>query len=347
MSASVEVGSKNARGRVIVGVFIVLAAVGLAFYNYRWIRSVIEGPVHVSLADLQQVQDPSDLSNSWIILAFTETSDTGLGIDRQSQIQSSKFILIRVGERWLIADVPRRFIGSKEVQGYLEAWWTPFQRDKIKEIEKRFPDRDIVPYQLDCTYAVKNQGLGMVAIIGLLVVFGIFVTEYGWSDLRKLKRKARDEASQLRRSSPLPHLPGTSIVCPRCGQSTDSLKIYDASALGPPRIVFTCPTCMRKNIVLRAFAWIPWSLALMPFFAWLLLNDWWECNRPGHTDEVAAEQFRVITNPGKLTGTAFTEIKIPFHSKEVRRFPLRELIALLVLLAVLGALWAIAATWGP
>lgn len=203
MAEPVSGRSKNPRVRLIIGVIILLAAVGFVVYQSRWVRSVIQGPVPVTLATLQEVTDPAALSNPWISFTFNEAIDTGLVMENTkagTTTQRSKYLLIRVGGRWLIADVPAGFTGN-HVVGYLDRWWSPLSKKVIDQIKGRFPDRDILPYQLNAEYAYKGQCFAMLSIAAFFFLGGLVIVGLAWSDLRKMKRRAIDSPG---RSGPSP-----------------------------------------------------------------------------------------------------------------------------------------------
>jgi hypothetical protein len=125
--------SKNPRVRLFVGVIVLLGAVGLVAYHARWVRSVFQGPVPITLTTLEDLKDPETLTNPWVSFAFNEAIDTGFvmeSTDLGQTAQRSKYLLIRVGNRWLLADVPVAFAGS-QVVGYLDKWSSPLSKKVI------------------------------------------------------------------------------------------------------------------------------------------------------------------------------------------------------------------------
>ena len=94
--------SGNPLIRLIIGVVVLLGGVGLVLYHGPWVRSVVQGPVSTTLADLEGLEDPKTLSNPWISLTFNEAMNTGLIMEStKSGITTprSKYLLIRVGPR--------------------------------------------------------------------------------------------------------------------------------------------------------------------------------------------------------------------------------------------------------
>jgi hypothetical protein len=187
MTASFNGRSKNPWLRMIIGVVIVLGGLGLVLYQQRWVRSVIEGPTPMTLTELEKIQDPQSLSNPWIALTFNDAIDTGFVMNSSrggNTTARSKYLLIRVGDRWLISDVPAAFAGN-QVVGYLEAWWSPLSREVIDKVKTRFPDREILSYQLNAEYSYRTQCFALLGIAGFIVLVGLFVIGLALSDLRK------------------------------------------------------------------------------------------------------------------------------------------------------------------
>ena len=110
-----------------------------------------------------------------------------------SSRQRSKYLLIRVGDGWLIADVPAGFTGN-QVVGYLDRWWSPLSKEVIDHVKGRFPDRDVLPYQLNAEYSYKGQCFAMLGIAAFIFLVGVAILGYALSDLRKLHRMAMESA---------------------------------------------------------------------------------------------------------------------------------------------------------
>lgn len=186
--------SKNPRVRLAVGVIIFLGAVGFLLHHARWIWSAFQGPKPITLAALQEVKDPETLPNPWVSFHFDEAIDTGFVMEstkKGTTTPRSKYLLIRVGDRWLIADVPAEFTGN-QVVGYLDTWWSPLSRKVIDQVTGRFTDRVILPYQLNAEYSYRGQCFSMLGIAAFFLLAGLWITILAWSDLRKLNRMAME-----------------------------------------------------------------------------------------------------------------------------------------------------------
>jgi hypothetical protein len=124
----------------------------------------------------------------------------------------------------------------------------------------------------------------------------------------------------------------TEVVCPRCGRITDSLKIYDDAAVWEYPLVASCPDCMRRSIRRRAFIWFPWSLWLMPFFAWIVCRDLLESRRKGHSDPAVAEAFRMNSRE---------RFELMAQRVNLHKIPRREWILFSGLLVLIAVFWVV------
>lgn len=178
--------------RLAIGVLVFLGGVGMVLYHQRWVRSALQGPTPITQADLQELKDPKQLPNPWVSFDFDEAIDTGFVMEMTKSgntRQRSKYLLIRVGKRWLLADVPVAF-SSNQVVGHLDTWWSPLSKKVIDRVERRFPEHDILPYQLNAENDYQGQCFGMLGVAGAICLVGIAILGYAVSDLRKVKRMA-------------------------------------------------------------------------------------------------------------------------------------------------------------
>lgn len=127
------------------------------------------------------------------------------------------------------------------------------------------------------------------------------------------------------------------VVCPRCARVTDSLKVYDQGVVGRrSQVVVSCPECMRRSLRRQALIVFPWSLCLMPFFAWFLYRDFRESHRKGHSDPAVAATYRMNRKE---------QFELVLQRLNLRKTPRREWVVLACLLLLIAGLWAIALLW--
>lgn len=203
-----QVGRRRLDPRVglAIGAAIMLVAVGIVGYQNRWVRSAFRGPVPVTTADLRDLNNPDDLSNPWVTLTFDEAIDTGFVMENTkggNTTQRSKYLLIRVGDRWLIADVPPDFSG-KQVVGHLDRAWSPLGLKVVSHVKTRFGNRDILPYELNGTYDYRGQCFAFLGLVGALFLLGGYFVVLSAKNLRTLRRSAADDSRPAKRKRKRP-----------------------------------------------------------------------------------------------------------------------------------------------
>jgi hypothetical protein len=157
--------------------------------NLRWVSDVLAGPAAIQLTDLQNLRDPSDLPNRWVSFTFGTAKESNLAIvSQRSGKARSRFLLIQVGDRWLIADVPADHSGNR-ITGYLETWSVPLRRESIEKISANFPGHPLMPFQIDAQYNQRGQCFTMLGVMGFLLVCGLVL---GLIGLRGVLREARE-----------------------------------------------------------------------------------------------------------------------------------------------------------
>ncbi len=178
-AAEVERG-KLARARLVLGLLFLLIGLGLPLWQWKWLRSAMQGPAPVTLAELGRLDDPAALPNPWVSFRFDqaletgiETVDTGL-LPTVLGTNRSRYLLIRVQGAWLIAQVRKDHTGN-EVVGYLDRWQTPFARESLEKIRAGFPGLAFVPYQLDAYYAYRREAFSLLGLAGLLLLTGLLL----------------------------------------------------------------------------------------------------------------------------------------------------------------------------
>jgi hypothetical protein len=165
---------------LIFGIACLLGSIVLVVWNVRWVRSAMAGPVKMSTAELAKLENPATLDNPWVTISLAGAQETGLGISSKkggSVTDKSRYLLVPVGDRWLITEVPAKHSGG-EVTGYLDRWGTPLRKEAISKIEGKSPQHKgkMMPYQFDGEYSYRGQCWAMLGIAGFGLVCGLFLT---------------------------------------------------------------------------------------------------------------------------------------------------------------------------
>ena len=168
---------------VAVGLVLIAIGVGAAWFFQDNIYRGFEGPAWVTGDDLGKLDDLAGVESRWV--AFTATKIVPTKIDLMSvkgfdKNVKSKFCLVQVGDRWLVAAVHPKFQGDVivgELTANTNPLWLDAQRRVVDETAKIHEGR-VVPYQLHayrdygenwryCLYCcIGAVGLGLLLIVG-------------------------------------------------------------------------------------------------------------------------------------------------------------------------------------
>jgi hypothetical protein len=171
---------KQAVARFVVGLAFVLASIGTLLWQLRWVKSAFAGPVVVTPADLRPLADTHTLANPWVSLAYDRSEDTGMGIASMSLLETilgtgrSRYLLIQIQDRWLIAEVPEDHAG-KQATGCLEMWSTPLRLDALEAIHSRFPAHGLLPFQLAAHTPYRRECYAMLGLVAIFFLAGIYL----------------------------------------------------------------------------------------------------------------------------------------------------------------------------
>lgn len=236
----------QARNRGIVGIVMILVSLGTFTYNWRWIRSAIDGPVPITLAELRQLKDPASLPNPWISFTCDKSLETGVHIDnvkRSAQWRKSNFLLVEVQDRWLIAEVPPSHSG-KEFVGYLDTWKDSMRVEAVDMVKKNMEVRDqwppkqvqIMPYQLNTEYSYRGNCIGLCVLLGIVFIVGAGMVYATWLTLTEGSAELEAGTNQ---QAPDQQLPDHEVACPECKGTGGWLTL----ANGKGKVKVDCQTC--------------------------------------------------------------------------------------------------------
>ena len=160
-------------GQLVFGIILAGVSIVVLVLNLKWIDAVFAGPAPIKLDDLRNVKNPRELPNQWVSFIFTKGIDTGVAlVSDRSKTPKARYLLVQVQDRWMIVEVPPDHAGN-EVIGYVEAWSAPLNQKVIRDIGAKFPDRPLLPIQVDAVYSQRGQCYALLAIMGFLLVFGL------------------------------------------------------------------------------------------------------------------------------------------------------------------------------
>src|SRR5262249_3697909 len=104
--------------------------------------------------------------------------ETGLTIasGRVSKSPQSRFVLVPVGDYFLVALVPMRQLQGG-IDGHLTIWSSPMtvEGGGLTEVRKKFPQHKLLPFQLDASQPGQPSLmlLGTTFLVGFGFIFGL------------------------------------------------------------------------------------------------------------------------------------------------------------------------------
>jgi hypothetical protein len=151
---------------VLVGVILAIVG-GNMLYEAQFNRPK---PREVAAADLLKVKRHQDLQD-WITYDPSETLQTNVQYVRmRSQQATSKFLLLQVKDRWLLAKVAAHH-SSWKIEGQL----TEVDTLALNQVKGAFPEqsRRLLPYMIDGEYDIAGTSRQNTIMGGFLGGFGI------------------------------------------------------------------------------------------------------------------------------------------------------------------------------
>ncbi|MFO0863385.1 MAG: hypothetical protein U0744_01765 [Gemmataceae bacterium] len=167
-------------GTLIFGLVVFLGCLGFLIYQSSWIRSAFAGPQPISTANLVKVKRVEQMATPWITIQADEIRDTGIGIVTQRngvETDSTKFSLLKMGNKYLIAELPTRHAGNG-VTGYVDHWQDSFvklRRDALEKVTHQFPEAKgkLLPFQMDADYGYARQCYAMLGVMSFFGLIGL------------------------------------------------------------------------------------------------------------------------------------------------------------------------------
>jgi hypothetical protein len=147
---------------------------------YPMIGKQQKEPVEITAAEIGKVNRPEELPARWVAFTFEKSVPTRFAtIEAVSNRVEHVYLMVEVGDRWLLAAVPNKFEGNR-LAGVLKTI-PAFEFDDMYTATMDTHKGQLMPFQFD---AVPNPGgdikhafyglLGASAVCGLFGLMGVF-----------------------------------------------------------------------------------------------------------------------------------------------------------------------------
>jgi hypothetical protein len=137
--------------------------IGMGVYMLPRYRDVARGPRAVTEADLLKLNDKETPPGDYVEFRPTATTETGYGVQSRGR-QVTRFLLAKVGNRWLFTEVPIDHTGDRLV-GYLKPFGDESNANWQARVDvgRKFPDQPLLPYYFS-GQARKTLGEAMLPL---------------------------------------------------------------------------------------------------------------------------------------------------------------------------------------
>lgn len=187
---------------VVVGVVIAVGAIASWCYWGHHFWTALKGPTQITLADLEKLEDPRQLTSTWVKVKFDKDKavkssivleKTRAGVTRIDE----QYFIFPAGERWMIACVPEDFKFEKgELSGQI--WRRSFGitrqaaatiADELKDVHHG----KLFPFEFDASENYANKWETCAGIIAFIAGAGVFFSCLGFGGMQRGYRPPRPE----------------------------------------------------------------------------------------------------------------------------------------------------------
>src|SRR5688500_12352982 len=174
-------GLKMLGAGLAIAAFCLPAAI---FYVYPRVKNAPKAPVEIAAADIGKITKPEDLPASWVAFTFDKAVPTEFAmVESVSDRVEHVYIMVPVGQRWLLVAVPENFQGNR-LAGNLRTI-PAFEFDDVYAATMETHQGQLLPFQFD---AVGPQDGSLVVLLYMLLggaAFGGLIAAVGVHTVHK------------------------------------------------------------------------------------------------------------------------------------------------------------------
>ena len=156
---------------ILLGLVGVIAGGVVAHGQWRTLKCYVQEPKMVTPAYLSKIESPDKLSTSYVSLCPPKVFDTGVRRYITRRGFQVNYVLIPVGDRYLLTEVLANYREGTTLVGHLEPW--PPNRNGggiLAEVKSRGYGERLLPYQFDAV--ADGRRMSMDLALGPLLIFG-------------------------------------------------------------------------------------------------------------------------------------------------------------------------------
>jgi hypothetical protein len=162
-------------GYLLAGLLLIGGGVAVWFQWEHMFWTALNGPTEISLAELAKIEDPKQLPSQWIRVKCEKVVETNVVVQRSDGAILTKYLLVQVGDRWMIAALKAN-AGVSVIAGQLYNSNSFENRDAIAAVVSKHQDTlrgHIFPFQLHGEVDYRDNGLYIPVVAALIAVTGL------------------------------------------------------------------------------------------------------------------------------------------------------------------------------
>jgi hypothetical protein len=149
--------------------------------------TALDGPTEISLADLANLEDPSQLPSPWVKVKCDQIVETDVAICRDSDnAVVERYLLFPAGDRWMVAVVGHKYNGGKVLEGQVYHSNYHLNVEAFASIYKDYQHIHhgrLFPFEFHGETDYRGEGYSLAAILVFLVGAGLGVGYMGVSGM--------------------------------------------------------------------------------------------------------------------------------------------------------------------
>src|SRR5207248_8139274 len=142
--------------------------------------------------ELLNVKDVGSLPDPWIVYDASKIIETRLHVvTGVGKTPTSRFLLLQVGDSWLITEVATGFQGAR-FEGRLEEWNDELHKDLMSRVRRTFAvqAKNLLPFQLNAEYKKDVSPPASDATVGIMGIGGLLLCLFGVASALKGKERS-------------------------------------------------------------------------------------------------------------------------------------------------------------
>jgi len=182
-------------GFLLAGLLLIGGGVASWFQWEHMFWTALHGPTEVSLAELARLEDPKQLPSEWIRVKCEKVIDANVVIARTDGVVLTKYLLVQVGDRWMIAAV-KELASVNVIEGQLYNSNSFENKEAIAAIASKHKDilgGHLYPFQFHGEVDYRDNGLYVPVVAALIAGLGLVL---GCMGIGGISLGQRDPASE-------------------------------------------------------------------------------------------------------------------------------------------------------